>query len=209
MASKRRPSERPKSRSSARKASRPSRRPAQRTISEDPSGPKTTRPEAIARREPEPRRTAAQKLKRKLDAVPDRIDIRDWFYQPRLTYLPDQVVNCDLVPAILDQGSEGACTGYALAAVINYLLRGRNVQRIASPRMLYELARRYDEWPGEAYEGSSARGAMKGWVRHGVADVDTWPVDVLGLDHLQARVGEAGLTVADLAQRTPGRRERP
>lgn len=34
--------------------------------------------------------------------------------------------------------------------------------------MLYELARRYDEWPGEGYEGSSARGAMKGWVRHGV-----------------------------------------
>ena len=31
--------------------------------------------------------------------------------------------------------------------------------------MLYEMARRYDEWPGENYEGSSARGAMKGWVR--------------------------------------------
>ena len=37
-----------------------------------------------------------------------------------------------------------------------------------SPRMLYEMARRYDEWPGEEYSGSSARGAMKGWHKHGV-----------------------------------------
>lgn len=61
--------------------------------------------------------------------------------------MPDQVVNCDLVPRILDQGHEGACTGYALAAVINFLLSRRNIDRAVSSRMLYELARRYDEWP--------------------------------------------------------------
>ena len=36
------------------------------------------------------------------------------------------------------------------------------------------MARRYDEWPGESYEGSSARGAMKGFVRHGVCLAKTW-----------------------------------
>ena len=72
---------------------------------------------------------------------------------------------------VLDQGTEGACTGFGLATSVNYLLRKRQVipdTMSVSPWMLYELARRYDEWPGEKYEGSSARGAMKGWHKHGV-----------------------------------------
>ena len=137
-------------------------------IASDRSRPKTTRPVAKERRPPEEAQSAAERMGRTLDAMPDRIDIRDWFYQPSLTPLPDILVNCDSVPAILDQGNEGACTGYALAAVVNFLLRARNVERSVSPRMLYEMARRYDEWPGENYEGSSARGAMKGWIAHGV-----------------------------------------
>ena len=163
----------------------------------DASFPKTTRPEALERREAEPTRTTAEKIGRTLDAFPDRIDIRDWPYQPRLAPLPDQVVNCDLVPEILDQGQEGACTGFALAAVINFLLGGRRIERSVSPRMLYELARRYDEWPGEEYEGSSARGAMKGWLRHGVCTAASWPADRHGPDHLTPEI-------ATEAQTTPG-----
>lgn len=160
--------------------------------------PKTTRPEALSRRLPEARNTTGQKIGRKLDAFPDRIDVRDWFYPPRLTALPDQIVNCDSVPAILDQGQEGACTGFALAAVINYLLADRNRrERRVSPRMLYEMARRYDEWPGEDYSGSSARGAMKGWVAHGVCTAETWPVEMLGTSHLTPELAEE-------AQLTPG-----
>jgi hypothetical protein len=78
---------------------------------------------------------------------------------------------------ILDQGSEGACTGFGLATVVHYLLRTRKVtsdRDDVSPRMLYEMARRYDEWPGESYEGSSARGAMKGWHKHGVCSMRHW-----------------------------------
>ena len=40
--------------------------------------------------------------------------------------------------------------------------------------MLYVMARRYDEWRGEDYEGSSARGAMKGWHKHGVCTRALW-----------------------------------
>ena len=40
--------------------------------------------------------------------------------------------------------------------------------------MFYEMAKRYDEWPGEEYEGSSARGAMKGWHKHGVCAESLW-----------------------------------
>lgn len=160
----------------------PTKRPARRASSREPATeeartPKTTRPEALSRRLPEPERSTAKKIGRELDALPDRIDVRDWFYRPRLTPLPDQIVNCDSVPEILDQGREGACTGFALAAVINFLLAARNrEERRASPRMLYHMARRYDEWPGENYSGSSARGAMKGWVAHGVCNHASWPV---------------------------------
>ncbi len=128
-----------------------------------------------------------------LDAFPDRVDVRDWFYQPRLIPLPDQLINCDVVPDILDQGSEGACTGYALAAVVNFLLHQRKVVRRVSPRMLYELARRYDEWPGEHYEGSSARGTMKGWVRHGVCAERAWPKDRRGVQHFTSEIASEAL----------------
>jgi hypothetical protein len=102
--------------------------------------------------------TTEEVIRRNLDAHPDRVDIRDWFYRPRLAPLPDKLIHCDLVPEILDQGQEGACTGFALAGVINFLLHERTLDRRVSPRMIYEMARRYDEWPGESYEGSSPEG---------------------------------------------------
>ena len=37
-----------------------------------------------------------------------------------------------------------------------------------SARMLYEMAKRNDEWTGTAYEGSSIRGALSGFHRNGV-----------------------------------------
>jgi hypothetical protein len=115
------------------------------------SKPTTTRPDSPSRREEAAELSVEEKLDKTLDAFPDRIDPKDWPYQPSLRPLPDQLVNCHLVPAILDQGNEGACTGFALAAVINFLLAQRGTRRSVSARMLYELARRYDEWPGENY----------------------------------------------------------
>lgn len=117
---------------------------------------------------------------RNLNARRDTLDFRDRMYEPTLVEVPTRrdledyrTVN---VP-ILDQGKEGACTGYGLATVVNYLLRTRTVQQPkaeVSPAMLYSLAKRYDEWSGEDYEGSSARGAMKGWHKHGVCSADLW-----------------------------------
>lgn len=130
-----------------------------------------------------------------LDAVPDRIDIRDWLYEPTLEALPDIMVNCTRVPEVLDQGTEGACTGFALGAVINFLLAQRKRKHGVSPRMIYELARRYDEWPGEDYEGSSARGAMKGWVRHGVCRRTSWPDDLHGAGQFNEKFAQEGLLV--------------
>ncbi|MFC6978778.1 C1 family peptidase [Microbulbifer taiwanensis] len=69
---------------------------------------------------------------------------------------------------ILDQGEDGACTGFGLAAVINRLYQQQSQDAMVSPWMIYHMARRYDEWPGEDYEGSSCRGAIKGWLNSGV-----------------------------------------
>lgn len=117
-----------------------------------------------------------------LDARPDTIDFRDRFYIPTLTEVPVEMPLANYLhsanPIILDQGSEGACTGFGLAAVSNYLLSQRQVYPDRNPvsaRMLYEMARRYDEWEGEDYSGSSARGAMKGWHKHGVCSEEHWP----------------------------------
>jgi len=133
-----------------------------------------------------------------LDARPDRLDLRDREYRPPLLSLPDawplekdyerlfQIYKEHNM--ILDQGKEGACTGFGLAAVINYLfirdLFDSNAGIIdaeimkhkqVSSKMLYNMARIYDEWGGEDYDGSSCRGAMKGWHRHGVCKQETWP----------------------------------
>lgn len=159
------------------------------------SAPKTTRPESESRREKPDERSVEKKIGRTLDAFPDKIDFKDWAYLPTLHALPDEIVNIYAVPTILDQGTEGACTGFALAAVINFLLHQRKLKRRISPRMIYELARRYDEWPGENYSGSSARGAMKGWERHGVCTQKRWPDDLHGADNFdQQRADEATLT---------------
>jgi hypothetical protein len=117
---------------------------------------------------------------RVLNARRDTIDFRDRMYEPTLVEVPTYRSLDDYRKAnvpILDQGKEGACTGYGLATVVNYLLRTRNrapSKVEVSADMLYRLARRYDEWPGENYDGSSARGAMKGWHKHGVCSRGTW-----------------------------------
>ena len=118
---------------------------------------------------------------RVLDARPDTLDFRDLMYTPTLVEVPTHVPLGDYMEhgvPVLDQGSEGACTGFGLATVANYLLLRRRVvpdNVRVSPRMFYELARRYDEWPGENYSGSSARGAMKGWHKHGVCSETLFP----------------------------------
>jgi hypothetical protein len=76
------------------------------------------------------------------------------------------------------QRDTNACTGFALATVIEYLLdrAERSVEPI-SGYMLYSMARRYDEWTDEDERddsGSSIRGALKGWSKHGASCERLW-----------------------------------
>ncbi len=131
----------------------------------------------------QPSRRPDESLTRK-----DTADLRDRLYLPPAITLPDEFPPVDEIrdylPAytraglILDQGKEGACTGFGLTCVINYLrwLKGKTPAKMesVSPRMLYTLARRHDEYEGENYEGSSCRGALKGWFNHGVCLETDW-----------------------------------
>lgn len=109
----------------------------------------------------------------------DSVDFRDRIYQPALVPL---AVNRIPEPGLLNirnQGMEGACTGFGLAAVVDFLGTERATReggafKPVSARMLYEMAKLHDRWPGEEYEGSSIRGAMKGWHKNGVCPEAEW-----------------------------------
>lgn len=126
----------------------------------------------------------------------DSLDFRDLMYRPALVRLEDELLPNTEYLASLDQGKEGACTGFGLAAVINYLLRARGASReeLVSPRMLYEMAKHHDQWPGEDYEGSSARGAMKGWHKNGVCSDQAWPYNPADAGFLTRARQESALT---------------
>lgn len=137
------------------------------------------------------------------DAMPDPFDERDLEYRPRLQSLPP-VLDRRAEQIVLTQRGN-SCTGHAMASLINTVLarqlldtglpfaptsdsgpRSTNLRsqknrpaKLAlpkvSPYMLYRLARRYDEFEGEADAGSSLRGVFKGWFHHGVALSKEWP----------------------------------
>ena len=126
--------------------------------------------------------TPRKRTSRVFNVRPDAVDLRDWEFQPTVASAPADLRYPPDVRPMLDQGLTSACTGYALAMVIEYLLvrAGRHVEAI-SPHMLYSMARRYDEWAEnddggpDADSGSSLRGALKGWLRHGASSARLWP----------------------------------
>ncbi len=113
------------------------------------------------------------------NVVPDRLDLRDRPYQPAIAITPGPTLAPRYDLPVLDQGRSNACTGFALASVVYHLQRaaGRKAgEAVVSPHMLYSMARRYDEFPGNpnADSGSSLRGAMKGWYKHGACAGKLW-----------------------------------
>jgi hypothetical protein len=118
-----------------------------------------------------------------LNVRPDPVDFRDVIYQPSLVELPMRLAPPSLATlglAVREQGSEGSCTGQALAAVVDLqnirrFQEGARVPSRVSARMLYEGARSFDEYPDDGLEGSSARGAIKGFFHRGVCGTDIAP----------------------------------
>jgi len=91
---------------------------------------------------------AKRKVTRTFDAMPDTLDFRDVMYEPTLMEVApvsDIARFRTLKIPVLDQGSEGACTGFGLATVANYLLSGRGKRPLAdefTAWMFYAMAKR-------------------------------------------------------------------
>ena len=118
----------------------------------------------------------------KRSAVPDRLDLRDRLYLPPVAVVPGVTFAPKTNIPVLDQGQTNACTGFALASVVYQLQHSAKRKQIdccVAPFMLYSMARRYDEFPGDpdVDTGSSLRGAMKGWYKHGVCSDKLWTTE--------------------------------
>lgn len=119
---------------------------------------------------------------RTLFVSPDVVDLRDRYYRPALMALPQKQVPDVGELHILDQGRSSACTGFALASVINRQCRdlfNGSGHGPVSPRMLFQMARLHDDLPDEDHAGSTLRGALKGFFHNGVVSEAAAPFNVV------------------------------
>jgi hypothetical protein len=100
---------------------------------------------------------------RALFSRPDIIDLRDREYEPSLVALKQQFLPLPGSLHIRDQGESPACTGFALASVIDR----QSGQKPVSPAMLFAMARLHDDLPDAEHAGSTLRGALKGFFNNG------------------------------------------
>ena len=131
------------------------------------SSTRAVRPQSVSKRPP---RTVA----------PDSVDFRDRKYAPAVAraLAAELLPPSDALHPVLNQQTTDACTGFGLATVIHVLLarRDRRLAKQVSPFMLYGMARHYDNLPGtSATNGSTCRGALKGWFKHGACEQSLWP----------------------------------
>lgn len=84
-------------------------------------------------------------------------------------------------PAVLDQGTEGACVGFSIAgelAARPVAIAGVNEQTAFT---IYRAAQMIDEWPGEGYSGTSVLAGMKTATLSGYYTGYRWAFSLLDL----------------------------
>lgn len=120
---------------------------------------------------------------------PDPPDFRDRMYSPTLDALkskfnPKPFDDPVWTARVRNQEDTSACTGFALAAMVEALAYKRKTVSSRpdvaalkfSPFMLYYFARRYDEFGHDNEDsGSTARASMKAWHKHEACKMTHWP----------------------------------
>lgn len=131
----------------------------------------------------------------RLDRLPE-FDPRSREYAVR-TLLPDRPPRSFTwnVPVALDQGRQGACVGFAWAHEIAARPQSDPSVTDATALALYWRARELDEWPGEAYDGSSVLAGAKAAVELGAIAMYRW---AFGLDETVRSIGTRGPAVLGL-----------
>jgi len=75
---------------------------------------------------------------------------------------------------LLDQGPHPFCVGYAERGFLNTEPIMENPVKWPSGPTLYRGAQKYDEWPGDIYDGTSVRGGMKYMKAARLISACTW-----------------------------------
>ncbi|MDX8336590.1 hypothetical protein [Candidatus Cetobacterium colombiensis] len=109
---------------------------------------------------------------KKFRVVKDFEDQNDYIYTPTLKILKEKILPPKNLNILSQEGN--SCTGYALAATINFLNKENSNKLPVSGDMIYEFAKTFDEWIGEDYNGSSCRGAIKALKNMGVCSQESW-----------------------------------
>lgn len=132
---------------------------------------------------------------------PDPFDQADHLYTPPLLSLPPRCLPDGHHRALIgvrgqgvrNQGMVPACTAVALAHLIDYQRlcqqplpsqEASDVLPLApvSARMLFEMAKAFDEFPDDEQQGSTLRGVLRGFRHNGVCLADDPPDDELSPD---------------------------
>jgi hypothetical protein len=80
-----------------------------------------------------------------------------------------------LVGNIRSTGAEATTAAFAIAYAMQAEFSASGSTIELSPRSIYEAARRYDDFPGTAYEGTSLIGALKAIQNEGAWKEEDWP----------------------------------
>lgn len=91
----------------------------------------------------------------------------------------------------LDQGGQGACVGFGWAHTIGSYPDPQSVSNDLA-RDIYYLAQQLDEWPGEAYEGTSALAGAKALKKLGLIDEYYWANSLEAVLNTLSWVGPVG-----------------
>lgn len=115
---------------------------------------------------------------------PDVPDGRDYRHTGLVTELltipkPDLMVSkvdwSQWMTDVKDQETEGSCVGFATVAAIEALENRKKRNRPdLSEEMAYNYARKYDDFPGENYSGTTVKGCVKAIHKHGVCEEKYW-----------------------------------
>ncbi|WP_367847806.1 C1 family peptidase [Rhodoferax sp. WC2427] len=98
-------------------------------------------------------------------------------YRTSAPQVPTEIIDLSSsIGEVGDTGPEGTTVGFALAYAIQ-ARAAKNGQKglQVSARGIYSLAQKFDEFPGETYEGTSLLGGLQGMKKVGVYLLKDWP----------------------------------
>jgi hypothetical protein len=98
-----------------------------------------------------------------------------------------------------DQGNTSSCVAQTAKGILNTALMSAKLpyykRSHLSTDYIYAMAQQNDEWPGEAYDGTSALGAMKALADTGIIKEYRWCFGVQDVLQTLSNIGPVGIGI--------------